>query len=123
MTVDQVPLEWCFGDGVWIDLSLKKPGDNINDTDVWLGDHGIRVVGIDATIWDSPAKMQISDVQKGLRPHSYMQAHRAAGEKGMCIIEWLTNLDLLPHSGFTLYTFPVKVERGWRWLDSCGCSC
>jgi kynurenine formamidase len=56
--------------------------------------------------------MQIADIQKGLRRGKYMQGHRAAGEKGMCIIEWLTNLDLLPHFGFTVCAFPIKVERG-----------
>lgn len=161
LTVDEIPLEWCFGDGVWLDLSWKQPGGDITDTDVqqaleqigytlkpmdivliktgasvyygqpgcdnmnagmtreatlWLGDRGIRVVGIDAAIWDRPAKMQITDLQKGLRPGSYMQGHRAAGEKGMCIIEWLTNLDQLPHIGFKVYAFPIKVQKagaGW----------
>lgn len=161
LAVDKIPLEWCFGDGVWIDLSWKKPGEDITDADVrksfeqigyvlkpmdivlvktgasahygqpgcdemnagmtreatlWLGDHGIRVVGIDAAIWDRPAKMQIAELQQGLRPGSYMQGHRAAGEKGMCIIEWLTNLDQLPHFGFKVYAFPIKVQNagaGW----------
>ncbi len=157
MTIDQIPLEWCFGDGVWLDLSWKKPGEDITDKEVqqalkqveytlkpmdivliktgasayygqpgcdnmnagmtreatlWLGDQGIRVVGIDASCWDRPPEMQMADLQQGLRPGKYMQGHRAAGEKGMCIIEWLTNLDLLPHFGFTVYAFPVKVERG-----------
>jgi kynurenine formamidase len=161
LTVDQVPLEWCFGDGVWIDLSWKKPGEDITDKDVqkaleqigytlkpmdivliktgasayygqpgcdemnagmtreatlWLGNRGIRVVGTDAGIWDRPIKMQIADLQQGLRPGSFMQGHRAAGEKGMCIIEWLTNLDELPHFGFKVYAFPIKVQNagaGW----------
>ena len=161
MTIDEIPLEWCYGDGVWLDMSQKQPGDDITAEDVqqalediqytlkpmdivlirtgaaasygqpgcqrmnagmtreatlWLGDHGIRMVGIDATCWDSPPEMQMAELQKGVSPSRYMEAHRAAGEKGMCIIEWLTNLDLLPHFGFTVYAFPVKVERagaGW----------
>ena len=157
MTIDEIPLEWCFGNGVWLDLSWKKPGEDITDKEVqqaleetgytlkpmdivliktgaaayygqpgcetmnagmtreatrWLGEQGIRVVGTDAAIWDRPSPMQIADIQKGLRRGKYMQGHRAAGEKGMCIIEWLTNLDLLPHFGFTVCAFPIKVERG-----------
>jgi kynurenine formamidase len=27
MTIDQVPLEWCFGDGVVLDFSALRPGD------------------------------------------------------------------------------------------------
>jgi kynurenine formamidase len=161
LTVDKVPLEWCFGDGVWVDLSWKKPGEDITEGDIqkafaqigytlkpmdivliktgasahygqpgcdeanagmtreatlWLGNQGIRVVGTDAGIWDRPAKMQMADLQQGLRPGSYMQGHRAAGEKGMCILEWLTNLDQLPHFGFLVYAFPIKVQNagaGW----------
>ena len=161
LTVDKVPLEWCFGDGVWVDLSWKKPGEDITEADMkkafaqigytlkpmdivliktgasahygqpgcdeanagmtreatlWLGNQGIRVVGTDAAIWDRPARMQMADLQQGLRPGSYMQGHRAAGEKGMCILEWLTNLDQLPHSGFLVYAFPIKVQNagaGW----------
>jgi kynurenine formamidase len=26
LTIDQVPLEWCFGPGIWLDLSRKAPG-------------------------------------------------------------------------------------------------
>ena len=29
MTVDQVPLEHCFGPGVWLDLSHKGAGEDI----------------------------------------------------------------------------------------------
>lgn len=160
MTIDEVPLEWCFGDGVWIDLSWKKPGDGITVTDlqqalhqirytlkpmdivlvktgaaacygqpgcqnmhagmtreatVWLADQGIRVVGIDASGWDRPLEMQWEDLKKE-QGANYSEAHRAAGEKGMCILEWIANLHLLPHYGFMICAFPVKVEKasgGW----------
>lgn len=157
LTIDRIPLEWCFGDGVWLDLSSRQPGEDITEKDVqqaleqigytlrpmdivliktgasdhygklgceemnagmtreatiWLSEQGIKVVGTDAGIWDRPAKMQLVELQQGLRLGRYMQGHRAAGEKGMCILEWLTNLDLLPHFGFTVCAFPVKVHRG-----------
>ena len=162
LTVDRVPLEWCFGPGVWLDLSAKTPGgdialedivraekgigytirpkdivliktgaagfygqdscDNMNagmtrEATIWLADRGVRLVGIDACCWDRPPQLQLESLTKGERRGRYMEGHRAAGERGMCILEWLTNLDELPHFGFTVYAFPVKIERaGGSWV-------
>jgi len=162
LTIDQIPLEWCMGDGVWLDLGGKRPGENIAETDLrqalerigytlkprdivlirtgtaahygehgcdslnpgmtaaattWLGGQGIRVVGIDAGIWDRPSEMQLAELRDGRGRGSYMQGHRAAGEYGMCILEWLTNLERLPHTGFLVCAFPVKVHRaGGAWV-------
>jgi kynurenine formamidase len=161
-TIDQIPLEWCMGDGVWLDLGGRQPGEEIAETDLrqalerigytlkpwdivlirtgtathygepgcdrmnpgmtagataWLGKQGIRVVGIDAGIWDRPAEMQLADLRDGRGRGSYMQGHRAAGEHGMCILEWLTNLERLPPTGFLVCAFPVKVHRaGGAWV-------
>ena len=161
-TIDEIPLEWCMGEGVWLDLSDKGAGEAITEADLrqglerigytlkardifllrtgtaahygepgcdrmnpgvtaeatgWLGRQGIRVVGIDAGIWDRPAEMQIADLREGRRHDSYMEGHRAAGEHGMCILEWLTNLDRLPHTGFLVCAFPVKLHRaGGAWV-------
>ncbi len=162
LTIDQVPLEWCFGPGVWLDLSYKTPGEDIPAADIkeavkkightirpkdivliktgagacygqtscdnmnagmtreatlWLADRGVRLVGIDACCWDRPPQLQIESLRKGERKGRYMEGHRAAGERGICILEWITNLDLLPHSGFTVYAFPIKIERaGGSWV-------
>ena len=86
------------------------------DATIWLADQGVRLVGIDACCWDRPPQLQIESIKKGERKGRYMEGHRAAGERGMCILEWLTNLEKLPHFGFTVYAFPVKIERaggGW----------
>jgi len=162
LTIDQVPLEWCFGPGVWLDLSHKAPGEDITGADIeaaaakigyairskdivliktgagacygqdscdnmnagmtreatlWLADQGVRLVGIDACCWDRPPELQIASIKKGERKGRYMEGHRAAGERGMCILEWLTNLDRLPHVGFSVYAFPVKIEKaGGSWV-------
>jgi kynurenine formamidase len=162
LTIDQVPLEWCMGDGVWLDLGGKRAGEEIAEADLrqalaqigytlrprdivlvrtgtaahygepgcdrlnpgmtagataWLGQQGIRVVGIDAGIWDRPSEMQLADLREGRARGRYMQGHRAAGEYGMCILEWLTNLERLPHTGFLVLAFPVKVHRaGGAWV-------
>ena len=33
-TIDQIPLEWCFGNGVWLDMSGKKAGETIEPEDI-----------------------------------------------------------------------------------------
>jgi kynurenine formamidase len=33
-TIDQIPLEWCYGDGVVLDFSYKNPGDEIDTEDI-----------------------------------------------------------------------------------------
>lgn len=151
-----------MGDGIWLDLGGKRPGEDISEADLrqaledieyslrprdivllrtgtsahygepgcdrmnpgvtaaataWLGRQGIRVVGIDAGIWDRPVELQLAELREGRRRNTYMQGHRAAGEYGMCILEWLTNLERLPHTGFVVCAFPVKLHRsGGAWV-------
>ena len=156
MTIDEVPLDWCFNHGVVLDLTGKAPGDNITlaelkkasesiayaikpmdivlirtgtsayyaqpgcdlknpgvnrEGTLWLSDQGVKVVGIDSPCWDRPPRIMLDDIKRGIKG-KYMQGHRAAGERGMCILEWLTNLDLLPPLGFYVCAFPVKIDRG-----------
>jgi kynurenine formamidase len=33
-TIDQIPLNWCYGDGVLINMTHKQPGDGITDEDI-----------------------------------------------------------------------------------------
>jgi kynurenine formamidase len=155
MTIDEVPLEWCWGGGVKLDIPGKEAGEDITarelqeaaegiryrikpgdivlihtgvsryygqaDCDLknpgvtregthWLADQGVKVVGIDSPCWDRPPRMMLDEIRRGVKG-KYMQGHRAAGERGMCILEWLTNLDLLPPFGFQVAAFPVKIER------------
>jgi kynurenine formamidase len=162
LTIDQVPLDWCFGPGVWLDLSHKPPGEDITKDDIreaitaidhviqpheivliktgagacygqedcddmnagmsrdatlYLADQGVRLVGMDACCWDRPPRLQMESLKRGERRGRYMEGHRAAGERGMCILEWLTNLDALPHTGFMIYAFPVKIQgAGGAWV-------
>ena len=155
MTIDEIPLDWCLGDGVKLDLLGKRPGEDISAEDLqravsaikyrlkpfdivliqtgasqyygqpeceqqnpgvtregtfWLADQGVKVVGIDSFCWDRPPKMMLAEIKAGITG-KYMQGHRAAGERGMCILEWLTNFDLLPPLGFQISAFPVKIEK------------
>jgi len=155
-TIDEIPLEWCFSDGVVLDFSWKKPGEGITDKEIqqalkktgytlkpfdiplvrtdashhygkpncesshpgmtreatlWLADQGIRVAGIDAWMWDRPFEVMLAELRQG-KKDKFFEAHRAAGERGICLIEWLTNLDLLPPYGFKVCVFPIKIEGG-----------
>ncbi len=67
-------------------------------------------MGIDAFCWDRPPQLMAEELQAGIAGR-YMEGPRAAGERGMCILEWLTGLDRLPASGFQVCAFPVKVAR------------
>ncbi len=161
MTVDEVPLDWCFRPGVVLDLTGRAPGDHITLADVkqavdvagctirpmdivlirtgtdacygkpecdlknpgmnreatlWLADQGVKVAGIDSPCWDRPPAMMTAEIKRGVRGQ-FMQGHRAAGERGMCLLEWLTNLELLPPFGFQVCAFPVKIRRaGGAWV-------
>ena len=161
-TIDQIPLDWCLGDGVRLDLCGMGPGEKIDREKIegalrridvtlkprdivllytgtaahygepgcdgmnpgvtaeatgWLGEQGIRLVGIDAGIWDRPVALQLADLQAGREAGRYMEGHRAAGSHGMCILEWLTNLETLPPTGFLVAAFPVKIHRaGGAWV-------
>ncbi len=160
-TIDQVPLEWCYGDGVVLDFHHKNKGDGITAgevedalnkiayelkpmdivlirTDVyrhygepgyedmhpgmtreatlWLIEHGIKVMGIDAWGWDRPHDVMIADLKAG-KKERFWESHLLGKEREYCQIERLANLDKIPRPfGFKVAAFPIKVEGasgGW----------
>ena len=52
LTIDEIPLEWCFGDGVWLDLSWRKSGEHIAEKDVQraLKDTGYSLKPLDIVL-------------------------------------------------------------------------
>ena len=159
-TIDQIPLEWCFGPGVLLDMRHKGAGEGITRVDVvselerighvlrpldvvlvmtgasanfgrrgyelthaglrrdateFLVDSGVRLIGIDAWGLDRPFDVMIEDAKAGRA--QLWESHVLGREKEYCQIERLANLDRLPEpTGFTVYAFPVKLERasaGW----------
>jgi len=76
-----------------------------------LCERGVRVIGTDAWSIDPPLeKMRARASTEG--GQSVWQAHYVGRQYEFCIIEKLTNLNLLPPSGFVLVCFPVKVAKG-----------
>ena len=160
-TIDEIPLEWCYGDGVLLDFHHKKPGEEISAKEVqgalkkigyelklgdivlirtdaykhdddpnyrnihpgmtrestlWLIEHGIKVMGIDAYGWDRPHNVMVEDVKAGQK-EKFWEAHFVGIEKEYLHLERLANLDKIPVPfGFKVMAFPIKIadaSAGW----------
>ncbi len=153
-TIDQVPLEWLYGDGFVIDVSHKKDFELVSIEDLqkdlnknnitlqkgnivliktgrskligndyvdkgigmsakateWLIDQGIKVMGIDQWGWDLPLRYQVQQAKKHKNPDLFWEAHRVGIDKEYLHMEQLTNLEVLPPSGFKIAVFPLKIE-------------
>lgn len=156
-TIDQVPLDWCFGDGIVIDMKHKPDNEAITTQEIqdflknnqlelkpgmivliktgrdqfmgskdfpykgtgmsaeateWLIDQGIKVMGIDQWGWDLPLPYMIKKAKEDNNPNFFWEGHLVGERKEYCHIEQLTNLDALPHSGFKVAVFPLKIVGG-----------
>jgi len=83
---------------------------------LWLVEKGVHVVGTDAWSWDRPLAFQAEEFSRSRDPSVIWEGHFAGRERGYFQIEKLTNLHLLPSTGFTFYCFPVKIKgasAGW----------
>jgi kynurenine formamidase len=83
---------------------------------LWLTGQGVRVVGTDGWSWDAPFIHTKARVAESGDASLIWEGHKAGREAGYCQIEKLTNLDLLPATGFTVSCLPVKIRAasgGW----------
>jgi kynurenine formamidase len=138
LTIDEIPLEWCFNNGVVLDFRHKGDGERITvedlekelqreylvkgagmdrDSTLFLTEKGIKVVGIDAWSWDRPLPFQAKEFKKTGDPKVIWEAHFAGIEIGYCHMEKLANLSAIGMSyGFTVCCFPIKIKgasAGW----------
>lgn len=160
-TIEQVPLEWCYSDGVVLDFHLKRKGEGISSSEVqeslekmgyelkafdivlirtdaykyyaepdykymhpgmtkeatlWLIEHGIKVMGIDAWGWDRPHDVMAKNLKSG-KKEKFWESHYLGKEREYCHIERMANLDKIPYPfGFKVAAFPIKIEgagAGW----------
>jgi len=160
-TIDQIPLEWCYGDGVVIDFHHKKKGEGISAAEVkaalgaigyelkpldivlirtdiykhygeagyenmhpgmtaeatlYLIDHGIKVMGIDAWGWDRAHEAMAKDLKAG-KKEQFWESHYLGKDREYCHVERMANLDKIPKPfGFKVAVFPIKLEgasAGW----------
>src|SRR5215510_6612356 len=129
-----IPIEYCYGDGVVLDLTHKAPGDEITVPDIevlrtdaakqrtdkaylanhpgmtkesvhYVLDRGVKVMGIDAIGFDPP-------VAKMFERRKFWEAHRVMREREYYHLENLCNLHEIPppYHSFTVSVLPVK----WR---------
>lgn len=155
MTIDEVPLEWCFNPGVKldfrhfedgylvtpddIDAELKRIGHALQPLEIVVvntsaGSHygqpdflakgcgmgrdatlhllkqGVRLTGTDAWSWDAPFAATAKRYAETGDASLIWEGHRASMDIGYSHIEKLTNLELLPDTGFTISCFPYKIK-------------
>lgn len=77
---------------------------------LWLYDHGVRVMGVDAWGWDAPLHLQADRARVSGQPGVFWAAHQV--DRAYSQIERLVNLHLLPATGFTVACFPLKIAGG-----------
>jgi len=83
---------------------------------LWLTAQGVRVVGTDAWSWDAPFSHTARRYAATGDASLIWEGHKAGRTTGYYQMEKLTNLDLLPASGFHVICFPVKIHKasaGW----------
>lgn len=73
-TIDQVPLDWCFGPGVILDLRYKKPGELITPTDL---EHALQRIDYELVPEDIVLLMTGADKRRGEK--DYFSAHPGMG--------------------------------------------
>ncbi|UBV44866.1 cyclase family protein (plasmid) [Deinococcus taeanensis] len=91
LTIDQVPLDWCYGPGVCLDFTHKSPGDGITDTDV---DRELRRIGHDL----QPGDIVLTHTGASRHFHEPGYEHR--------------------HAGYTRAGLACLVERGVRLIGT-----
>jgi len=79
---------------------------------LWLLEQGVRVVGTDAWSWDAPFSYTRERFMKTQDASLIWEGHKAGRDIAYGQMEKLTNLELLPDSGFWVSCFPYKIRRG-----------
>jgi kynurenine formamidase len=77
---------------------------------LYLLERGVRVVGTDAWSWDAPFSHVRERFAATGDASVVWEGHKAGREIGYGQLEKLTNLHLLPPTGFTVSCFPYKIK-------------
>jgi kynurenine formamidase len=77
---------------------------------LWLLERGVRVVGTDAWSWDAPFSFTRKRFEETGDSSIIWEGHKAGRDIGYCQMEKLTNLHLLPATGFMVSCFPYKIK-------------
>jgi len=116
-TIDQIPLEWCFGKGIVIDMKHKEDFDAITSKDIisFLEKENLslepNMIVLIKTGRDK--HMGTKDFfEKGTGMSAEATEYLVGVDQEYCHMEQLTNLDALPTSGFQVAAFPLKIKGG-----------
>jgi kynurenine formamidase len=82
-TIDQIPLEWCFGPGVVLDLRHKTAGELILPQDL-----AAALSRIDYTLEPGDIVLLMTGADKHIHQPDYFSAHAGMGKEST---EWLLN--------------------------------
>jgi kynurenine formamidase len=123
ITIDEVPLEWCFQPGVKLDFRHLPDGHVVTagcgmgyEATMYLLERGVRVTGTDGWSWDAPFVHTKKRFEESGDAGLIWEGHKAGRDIGYCHLEKLHNLEALPDDGFTVACFPCKIRAasaGW----------
>lgn len=77
---------------------------------LYLLERGVRLTGTDGWSWDAPFAATAQKWTETNDPSIIWEGHRASIKIGYSHIEKLSNLEVLPATGFTICAFPVKIK-------------
>ena len=81
--IDEIPLNWCFGDGVLLDFHHKRAGEEINSQDLKAA---LAKIGYELKPWD--IVLIRTDADKHLEDPNYREIHPGmTGEATLWLIE------------------------------------
>ena len=75
----------------------------------WLLDRGVTIMGIDQWGWDLPFHAQIAKSKATGDNTLFWEAHRVGQRRPYWHMEQLINLGALPHQGFQVGVFPLRI--------------
>jgi kynurenine formamidase len=75
-TIDEVPLAWCFGPGVVLDLRFKKPGETIEPADLKRA-----LLAISYVLKPGDIVLLMTGADKRAREKDYFSAHPGMGRE------------------------------------------
>lgn len=79
---------------------------------LYLLERGVRVVGTDGWSWDAPFSYTRKRFEQEKNPQLIWEGHKAGRDIGYGQMEKLSNLEVLPSSGFWVSCFPYKIKGG-----------
>src|SRR5574341_1166374 len=108
-TIDEIPLDWCYGDGVLLDFSWKQPGDHITLQDV---QDALQKIRYTVKPWD--IVLFRTDTDKHHKKRNFDQLHPGVDRAAT---EWLIDQGVRV-MGIDAWGFDRPIDRKSTRLNS-----